>query len=497
MSGPAAGEEGGGSDKKDELVFNVGDTIHGYKIVKKIDEGGFGQVFKVTDKKQDVFAMKVEPSAQEGGSAIKLEVHVLQNLPTDSVFPRMVLGGRKRLFHYMVLELLGDNLRTLKARSTNPEVWSDGTWSRVGIQCLYALKVMHNYGFVHRDVKPNNFAIGINTATEIRNRRIMLFDFGLARRFVKQVPVAPAKRLPSTAITARTTATTTTTKTKMGGSSKPKKTENNGTKKQKESKEKVMGRLKLPSGAGQKIGTTVYEFRIARPHTDFRGTQQYASPNAHAQLELGRHDDIWSLMYMIAEMFVELPWAFNDSMSVEDFKKQYDLPRIFCDAEKNAGMRGQLEKIDSMLKSKNYYEHPDYECVQQFLKDVMTRARVGWEDPYDWETNSKSAEVVGVVKKAPSTVKITGNEWETPGEFFKTDMWARLKMPSYSMEMAEKKRLAASRADRGKQQLSHEQISANQDEELKMVKTPTGKSLKKMTSVGNLSSNEFAPSKRK
>lgn len=39
------------------------------------------------------------------------------------------------------------------------------------------------------------------------------------------------------------------------------------------------------------------------------GTVRYASVNAHRNKEMGRHDDLWSLFYMLVE-FVngQLPW---------------------------------------------------------------------------------------------------------------------------------------------------------------------------------------------
>ena len=41
----------------------------------------------------------------------------------------------------------------------------------------------------------------------------------------------------------------------------------------------------------------------------FRGTVRYASVNAHHNREMGCHDDLWSLLYMLVE-FVngQLPW---------------------------------------------------------------------------------------------------------------------------------------------------------------------------------------------
>lgn len=64
-------------------------------------------------------------------------MNVLQQLPKNSVFPEMICGGRKTKYHFLVLELLGDNLKVLKAKSPNPDLLTDGTWSRIAIQCLY------------------------------------------------------------------------------------------------------------------------------------------------------------------------------------------------------------------------------------------------------------------------------------------------------------------------------------------------------------------------
>ncbi|KAA6325200.1 MAG: putative Protein kinase domain containing protein, partial [Streblomastix strix] len=42
---------------------------------------------------------------------------------------------------------------------------------------------------------------------------------------------------------------------------------------------------------------------------NFRGTARYASPNSHNLLELGRQDDLISLLYMLVEYYTgSLPW---------------------------------------------------------------------------------------------------------------------------------------------------------------------------------------------
>ena len=50
--------------------------------------------------------------------------------------------------------------------------------------------------------------------------------------------------------------------------------------------------------------------RRARTSAPFRGSLRYASARAHMGRELGRADDLWSLLYLVLELVgVRLPWA--------------------------------------------------------------------------------------------------------------------------------------------------------------------------------------------
>jgi tau tubulin kinase len=55
------------------------------------------------------------------------------------------------------------------------------TQIRLGIQILYGLKQLHDIGYIHRDMKMSNLAIGKKGPEA---RMVHLLDFGLAREFV-------------------------------------------------------------------------------------------------------------------------------------------------------------------------------------------------------------------------------------------------------------------------------------------------------------------------
>ncbi|KAK6051549.1 hypothetical protein COOONC_10947 [Cooperia oncophora] len=56
----------------------------------------------------------------------------------------------------------------------------------IGVQAIDSLKEVHNAGYVHRDVKPSNYAIG--EAGTSREKLIYILDFGLARSYQRVLP---------------------------------------------------------------------------------------------------------------------------------------------------------------------------------------------------------------------------------------------------------------------------------------------------------------------
>jgi serine/threonine protein kinase len=98
---------------------------------------------------------------------------------------------------------------------------------------------VHGLGFLHRDVKPANFALGRRPGTI---GTCYVIDFGLARKYVDD-----------------------------------------------------------ETGA----------HRPPRETAGFRGTSRYASLRAHQLQELSRRDDLWSVVFMLAEFLAgSLPWGY-------------------------------------------------------------------------------------------------------------------------------------------------------------------------------------------
>ncbi|XP_026462717.1 tau-tubulin kinase homolog Asator-like, partial [Ctenocephalides felis] len=137
----------------------------------------------------------------------------------------------------------------------------------------------------------------------------------------------------------------------------------------------------LDFGLARQYTTGTGEVRAARAAAGFRGTVRYASVNAHRNKEMGRHDDLWSLFYMLVE-FVngQLPWRkIKDKEQVGLMKEKYDHRLLLKHLPSD--LRQFLEHIQSL----EYADKPDYPMLISLFERCMKRRGVKESDPYDFE----------------------------------------------------------------------------------------------------------------
>ncbi|KAI1730640.1 protein kinase domain-containing protein [Ditylenchus destructor] len=166
----------------DNTQFDKGKVVNGKWLVdSRIGEGCCGIVFKVRDVNNPKIkgAMKVEPR-DEAIEVLKNEVRVLKLLRERKNVVRLIDAGKRANYSYLVMSLLGDSITQVK-KECKLEKFSAGSVSRIGIQALYAIKQLHEVGYVHRDIKPSNLVLGRRGK---ESRMIFLIDYGLARSFV-------------------------------------------------------------------------------------------------------------------------------------------------------------------------------------------------------------------------------------------------------------------------------------------------------------------------
>mmetsp|Transcript_11493 Transcript_11493/g.33138 ORF Transcript_11493/g.33138 Transcript_11493/m.33138 type:complete len:336 (-) Transcript_11493:671-1678(-) len=151
-------------------------TIGGRFVAgEKIGAGSFGVVYIGNDfKNKRSVAIKVE-AAKATHRCLAHEVDAYRHLRKTSVTPQLLWEGRLADdSRAMVTELLGPSLEDLFAMCKRR--FSLKTTLALADQMLTCLEAVHAAGLMHRDLKPDNFLIGLGP----KANTVYLIDYGLA-----------------------------------------------------------------------------------------------------------------------------------------------------------------------------------------------------------------------------------------------------------------------------------------------------------------------------
>ena len=164
--------------------FRMGDRIGG---------GSFGEVFRCTEGGQ-TYAMKLEPRDSKP-CLLKYEYMLYRHLGHNALgFPNVHWYGVEAHHNVLVLALLGPSIDTLFKKCGGK--FKIRTVLLLAGQLLDRVEHMHMKGFLHRDLKPDNFAIGGTPETA---HIVHLFDLGLAKKITKLRPMLDKRSLTGTA----------------------------------------------------------------------------------------------------------------------------------------------------------------------------------------------------------------------------------------------------------------------------------------------------------
>uniref|UniRef100_A0AC35GCA0 Protein kinase domain-containing protein n=1 Tax=Panagrolaimus sp. PS1159 TaxID=55785 RepID=A0AC35GCA0_9BILA len=115
------------------------------------------------------YAMKIVPAEEN----IRKEKEVLKiALKSNSVhLCKIVDSGYDHELHFIVIDLLGSNLFTFSHQCSRKMNY------KLAEQCLIAIEAFHSLGYIHRDIKSDNFALG-RKGSETENI-VYIIDFGV------------------------------------------------------------------------------------------------------------------------------------------------------------------------------------------------------------------------------------------------------------------------------------------------------------------------------
>jgi serine/threonine protein kinase len=148
-----------------------------YEVGRKVGGGAFGEIFVCRDEKTgEEVAVKLEK--REGKhQQLEYEARVMKALEGERGVPRVRWSGGEGSYNVMVMDLLGPSLEDLLTYCGRR--FTLKTTLMLADQLLHRVECVHARGFVHRDIKPDNFLIG----TRGEANTVHVIDFGLAKRY--------------------------------------------------------------------------------------------------------------------------------------------------------------------------------------------------------------------------------------------------------------------------------------------------------------------------
>ena len=147
-----------------------------FLIKELLGQGSYGQVFLALDKKKGKnVALKIQMEASSGTSFRK-EINVLENLLGTKGFPQILLTGTYHNLYFIAMEKYKESLQMrFEKRSKNLSIKE---LAFIGVKLLKLFKKLHSFGYLHRDLKPQNVLLNKN--------KLVLIDFGASTKFVDE-----------------------------------------------------------------------------------------------------------------------------------------------------------------------------------------------------------------------------------------------------------------------------------------------------------------------
>ncbi|KAK2945644.1 putative Casein kinase I [Blattamonas nauphoetae] len=146
-----------------------------------LGQGSFGHIVEcyMIGAPSQKYAAKVETVGES--RFLQNEFKIYQQLANGPGIPSIKWYGKNGERNALVMDLLGANLETLKNKQGEPNSTSKldlKTMCMVADQLISRLEFLHSKGYIHQDVKPDNFVVGLGEKKTI----IYMIDFGLSQQ---------------------------------------------------------------------------------------------------------------------------------------------------------------------------------------------------------------------------------------------------------------------------------------------------------------------------
>ncbi|KAJ0937885.1 putative protein kinase CK1-CK1 family [Helianthus annuus] len=169
-----------------------------FKLGRKIGSGSFGELYLgVNLQSKEEVAVKLE-SVKTKHPQLHYEAKLYMLLQGGTGVPHLKWIGVEGEYNAMVIDLLGPSLEDLFNYCNRK--FTLKTVLMLADQLINRVEYMHSRGFLHRDIKPDNFLMGLGR----KANQVYIIDYGLAKKYRdlqthKHIPYRENKNLTGTA----------------------------------------------------------------------------------------------------------------------------------------------------------------------------------------------------------------------------------------------------------------------------------------------------------
>jgi len=169
-----------------------------FRLGRKIGSGSFGDVYIGTNVQTgEEVAIKLE-SIKSKHPQLLYESKLYKILAGGVGMPNVHWYGVEGDYNVMVIDLLGPSLEDLFSFCNRK--FSLKTVLMLADQMINRIEYVHAKNFIHRDIKPDNFLIGLGK----KANQVHIIDFGLAKKYrdpktQQHIPYREGKNLTGTA----------------------------------------------------------------------------------------------------------------------------------------------------------------------------------------------------------------------------------------------------------------------------------------------------------
>lgn len=175
----------------------LGKKVGNYMILKYINSGSFGHVFEGLNTKTDspvAIKIPIKTKDKDGRDCLDKEIKLYKEISNpERGFINMKAIKMENKDRIIVMDLLGPSLENIISKKKRLGLKSVIYLAK---QMILILRYLHSFGYIHRDIKPDNFAIGNDN-----KKKLYCIDLGLCKKILnnkKHIPFVKGKSIVGT-----------------------------------------------------------------------------------------------------------------------------------------------------------------------------------------------------------------------------------------------------------------------------------------------------------